>query len=136
KNPNPPADTQEEMEKINQSINESLEQLQENKNKKAGKAQDNAQQQMKKLSEKLKQMQSNTAMMSMEANLGDLRELLENLIKLSFEQEGVMDNFRNVDQTDPKFLELSQKQLNIKDDAKIIEDSLLSLANRVFQIQS
>ena len=30
----------------------------------------------------------------------------------------------------------SQKQLKLKDDAKIVEDSLLSLANRVFQIAS
>jgi len=136
KNPNPPADFKEDLENIKNSMNESQENLQENKKKKANKAQQNAQQQLKKMSEKLQQMQGATEMMSMQSNLGDLREILENLIKLSFEQESNMDQFRNVNQSDPKFLELSQEQLNIQDDAKIIEDSLYSLANRVFQIQS
>ena len=35
-----------------------------------------------------------------------------------------------------RFVELSQDQLKLKDDAKVVEDSLLSLANRVFQIQA
>src|SRR5688572_8199063 len=47
-----------------------------------------------------------------------------------------MKNFRNVNQSDPRFIALSQQQLKLKDDAKIIEDSLRSLAKKVFQIQS
>ncbi len=136
KNPNSPADLNKELDSAKQSMQNSQENLQQNKNKKAGKNQQNAQQQLQKMSEKLAQMQSSMGMMSMQANLGDLREILENLIKISFEQESIMDQFRTVDQTDPKFIELSQKQLNIKDDAKIIEDSLISLSERVFQIQS
>ena len=64
-----------------------------------------------------------------------LRDILENLITLSFDQEALMKDFRNVNQTDPRFITLSQQQLKLKDDAKMIEDSLLALAKRVFQIQ-
>ncbi|MEQ8807529.1 MAG: hypothetical protein RIE59_00550, partial [Imperialibacter sp.] len=56
--------------------------------------------------------------------------------KLSFSQETLMNNFKEVNQSDPRFLELSQEQLKIKDDAIIVKDSLLALANRVFQIAS
>ena len=57
-------------------------------------------------------------------------------MKLSFNQEELMDNLRDINQSDPRFIELSQKQLDLKDDAKIIEDSLMALANRVMQISS
>jgi DNA integrity scanning protein DisA with diadenylate cyclase activity len=47
-----------------------------------------------------------------------------------------MKEFQTLNQSDPRFIELSQNQLKLKDDAKIIEDSLISLANRVYQIKS
>ena len=47
-----------------------------------------------------------------------------------------MQEMRQVNQSDPRFLELSQDQLKLKDDAKVIQDSLLSLASRVVQISS
>ncbi len=136
KNPNSPADLEKELDSANQSMEKSMEELEKNKNKKANKQQQNAQQQLQQLSKQLAEMQGANGMMSMQANLGDLREILENLIKTSFEQESIMDQLRVVDQSDPKFLELSQKQLNIQDDAKILEDSLISLSERVFQIRS
>jgi hypothetical protein len=47
-----------------------------------------------------------------------------------------MQDFKGVNQSDPRYVTLSQAQLKLKDDAVIIEDSLLSLASRVFQIES
>jgi hypothetical protein len=47
-----------------------------------------------------------------------------------------MREFRSVHQSDPRFLELSQLQLKIKDDAKVIQDSLISLSKEDFRIQS
>jgi hypothetical protein len=37
---------------------------------------------------------------------------------------------------DPKFVDLSQEQLKLKDDAEIIEDSLIALSQRVVQMSS
>lgn len=47
-----------------------------------------------------------------------------------------MKDFKNVSTSDPKFLKLAQEQLKIKDDGKIIEDSLTALSKRVLQIES
>ena len=75
-------------------------------------------------------MQSGMEMeMSME-NLESLRQILHGLIKLSFDQEGIMTDFVPIQQTDPKYIQLSQNQLKIKDDAKVLEDSLLALGKR------
>ncbi|WP_420317218.1 hypothetical protein [Ekhidna sp.] len=98
--------------------------------------QQNAAQRMKNLSKKLNNMQGGMQMEMMQANLDQLRDILDNLVKLSFNQEEIMLEMREVSQSDPRFLELSQDQLKLKDDAKVIQDSLLSLASKVVQISS
>jgi hypothetical protein len=47
-----------------------------------------------------------------------------------------MRSFRSISVSDPRFVSLSQEQLKISDDAKVVEDSLYSLAKRVMQIES
>lgn len=123
-------------EDIKQDQQKSNEQLKEGQNKKAAQSQKNASKKMGEMKEKLSQMKSGMEMQQMQENLDDLRAILENLITLSFEQEALMKDFRKVNQTDPRFVALSQKQLKLKDESKVIEDSLLSLAKRVFQIES
>jgi hypothetical protein len=136
KRPQPMQDLSEETESIENQQKDAQQNLQENKNKKANKAQQGASQQMKKMAEKMQAMQSMMMESSMNLNLNQLRDILDNLIKLSFEQEQVMQEFRSVHQSDPRFLELSQLQLKIKDDAKVIQDSLISLSKEDFRIQS
>jgi len=126
----------EEKEAIKQSQQESLEQLQKNHNKKASDAQQKAGEKMEDMAAQLKKMQSQRGQQELGENMKDLRAILENLIKLSFDQEDLMKEFKKVNQSDPRYIELSQKQYKLKDDSKVIEDSLNALAKRVFQIQS
>ncbi|SNS46418.1 hypothetical protein SAMN05421640_0256 [Ekhidna lutea] len=109
---------------------------QQQKSKSTQQKQKNAAQKMKNLSKKLQNMQGGMQMEMMQANLDQLRDILDNLVKLSFNQEEIMLEMRQVSQSDPRFLELSQNQLKLKDDAKVIQDSLLSLASKVVQISS
>jgi hypothetical protein len=134
--PQPMQDFLDEMKSIEDQQKEAQQNLQEQKNKKASKAQQGASQQMKKMAEKMQAMQSMMMESSLNMNLNQLRDILDNLIKLSFEQEKIMQEFRGVHQSDPRFLELSQEQLKVKDDAKVIQDSLISLSKEDFRIQS
>ncbi len=133
---NPMQDTSEEEEKIEEELQKSTESLERDRKKNAAKHQKQAAEEMQKLAKKMQDMQMGMEMSMMEENLDHLRDILDNLVKLSFDQEALMNDFRGVNQSDPRFVKLSQHQLKLKDDAKILEDSLLSLANRVFQIQS
>ena len=121
-----------------QDSNQQNQQPSDQKSRKGGtkQKQKNAAQKMKNLSKKLSSMQGGMQMEMMQANLDQLRDILDNLVKLSFNQEEIMLEMRSVNQSDPRFLELSQNQLKLKDDAKVIKDSLLSLASRVVQISS
>ena len=139
-NPNGMEQNNEDMEGEQQELSEQLqkilEQLQKNQSKKAGKSQKNAGQKMQKMAQQLGEMQSGMEMEMMMENIDDLRAILENLVTLSFDQEGLMKDFRKVNLSDPRFIGLAQQQLKLRDDAKIIEDSLIALSKRVFQIQS
>ena len=134
--PKPMKITKEQEEKIKNSQKEAMDHLENNKRKNASKSQQNASDQMQELSESMKQMQSSGDLAMMMENYNSLRLIVDNLIKLSFNQEEIMLSFRSVSQSDPRFISLSQRQLALKDDAKVIEDSLMALSKRVFQISS
>jgi hypothetical protein len=137
-NPNPIDEQQQEKmeENIKQDMQQSQQQLQKQQSKKASESQQKAGQKMEKMAQQMEQMMNTMSMSGMQQNLDDLRDILENLIKLSFDQEALMKSFRTVNQSDPRFITLSQEQLNLRDNARVIEDSLFSLAKKVFQIQS
>ena len=136
KNPSPMQDMSEEQEQTQQEQQKAKEALDKNKRNKAQKSQQKSAEQMQQMAKKLQQMQQSMEMESLQENMDNLRNILDNLLTLSFDQEKVMKDFREVQQNDPRFIDLSQEQLKLRDDAKIIEDSLLALAERVFQIQS
>ena len=65
-----------------------------------------------------------------------MREILENIIQLSKDQEGLIEEMNKLNGYSPQYVELAKKQKITKDNAKIIEDSLLALSKRVPEISS
>ncbi len=130
-------DTQEEeQDKAEEQMDKGNEKLDQQKNPEASEAQKKAAKSMKKMSSSMSESMMSAQMQQMEEDLAALRDILENLITLSFDQEKLMKDFKGVNLQDPRFVTLGQEQLKLQDDAKIIEDSLYTLANRVIQIQS
>ena len=126
----------EEQQDVSEEQEKSEKQLEQKQSGAASKNQKKAASKMKKMSQKMKESMQSQEMKEMDEDMDDLRAILENLVKLSFDQEKIMKDFRNMNVGDPRFVKLSQEQLKIQDDAKMIEDSLYSLAKRVLQIQS
>ncbi len=121
---------------IEKEISDSKENLDENNRKKSSQNQKKSSKKMNQLASKLKMMQGGMQLQQMQEDVNNLRAILENLITLSYNQEKVMVDFRAVNQSNPQFVLLSEEQLKIQDDSKIIKDSLLSLASRVMAISS
>jgi hypothetical protein len=136
RNPGPMQDLTPEQQEISKQQQQASEQLQDNKRKNAGNAQQKAAEQLRQMAKKLEEMQSMMTEASMDVNLNQLRDIVDNLLKLSFAQEDLMVEFRRVNPSDPRFLELSGRQLNLKDDAAVIQDSLLSLSRQEFGLSS
>jgi len=131
--------TEEEEESQEEQANEQEQkegQQKSGQRQKASKAQKKAAQKMKEMQQSLESMQSGMEMEQQQENLDNLRDLVDNLVTLSFSQEALMNEFTDIRQSDPRFVTLSQEQLKIQNDSEIIQDSLISLSQRVFQISS
>ncbi|MFD2573958.1 DUF4175 family protein [Spirosoma soli] len=133
---NKPESTEQEQKEIEKQMEEAMKQMKQNQGKKASSSQSKAAKSMRAMSKSMKESMQSSEMQEMQENMDDLRNILENLITLSFGQERVMKDFRGMSLQDPRVTKLSQEQLKLQDDAKIIEDSLNALASRVVQIQS
>lgn len=129
-------DINEEKKEAKDEMEKSKQELGEQQPKKASESQKKAAEKMQEMAEQLQQMQQSAEMQEMTENYEDLRQILENLMTLSFDQEDLMKEFRSLRRNNPKFIELGQKQLKLQADARIIEDSLVALSQRVFQIES
>jgi hypothetical protein len=134
--PNDMQDTKSDQKNIEQEMQKSSDQLQKNQNKKASESQKNAAQKMDELSQKLEQMQADSQQQQSEEDINALRDILENLIRLSFDQEDIMLKLKTTNRNDPQYLKHTQTQKKLKDDAKIIEDSLFALSKRVPQLDA
>jgi len=124
------APDKEKSEEIQKSQEESEQNLKESSPSKAKESQKKAVQQMQEMQQ---QMESSQDAMSMEMemqNLESLRQIIHGLIKISFDQENLIKQFRELEQNDPRFNVLAQQQLKLKDDVKVLEDSLLELSKK------
>lgn len=129
-------DTQEQQKEIEKEQKSSSEQLKQNSPKKASPSQKNAAQKMQKMAEQMQEAMESSEQEQQGEDLALIREILENLIKLSFEQEELIKTLTKTDRNNPQYIKIAQQQKKLKDDAKMIEDSLFALSKRQPQIQS
>lgn len=129
-------DTEQDQKDINKDLNDSKKQLDQKQNKGASKSQKKASEKMKKMADKMSQAMESQAMEQMQEDMKALRQLLENLLTLSFDQEQLIKDFDPTEINTPRYVSLTQQQFKIKDDFRLIEDSLHALSKRVFQLES
>lgn len=108
----------------------SKELLEEGNPRKSAQMQKQAIQKMKQMKNQLEGAMANMQMEMDMDNLESLRQIIHGLVKLSFDQENITKEFLPIQQTDPAYVVLSQRQLKLKEDSKVLEDSLLALSKR------
>jgi hypothetical protein len=115
---------------IQQQQREGSQNMNEGSQKKAGQNQKKASQQMQQLSSDLQSAQQKMQEEENGEDMQAIRQLLDNLIQLSFDQEALMGKIRNTSVNDPQYPSLAREQKKLQDDSKMIEDSLLALSKR------
>lgn len=128
--------TDQEEKEIEENQEGSKQDIEKGDQKKASEKQQKAAQKMKQMSQKMKDKKAEREQKELELDAQALREILENTIQLSKDQESLMDQMKAITGYNPQFVEAAQTQKKIKDNAKIIEDSLLALSKRVAEISS
>lgn len=129
-------DTKEEQKSIEDKMNQSADELSKGNPKKAAQQQKQAAEEMEKLKEKMEQQMEKEEEEQNEEDANTLREILENLIQLSKDQEDLMQDFKKITGYNPQFVQMAQQQKSLKDNAKIVEDSLLALSKRNPQVKA
>jgi hypothetical protein len=127
--------TDQEEEQIEDQMEESSDELQQGKPSKASPSQRGASDGMKSMAQKMEQMQSDMYSEEMGEDIEALREILENLIQLSFDQEELISRTTEISVIDPQFPGVIESQKKIKDDLVMVEDSLWALSRRQQMIE-
>ena len=126
----------QEEESIKKDMKDAEKALDEQKKKEGEQKAKDASQKMKEMKEELKKQQSAMKQKQSGENYESLRQILDNLIYLSFEQERLIERLQEVNRYSPEYVEIAQSQRKLQDDSKIIEDSLLALSKREPAISS
>lgn len=122
-------------EEIKRDQNESMDKMQSGSPQKAGQKQQDAGQKMKKMAQSMQQQMQSGQQQQMQEDIKALRQILENLVKLSFDQETLIEEVANMAYATPQYVEKVRDQFDLKNDFSLIQDSLLALANRNPQIE-
>uniref|UniRef100_UPI004049253F DUF4175 family protein n=1 Tax=Gelidibacter sp. TaxID=2018083 RepID=UPI004049253F len=132
---------EQEIEKEQQEATDDLEQKEnseeQNDQKGAEQKQQSAQQKQKKAAKKMKQM-SSEMMQSMMSGGGEqlsedaemLRQILDNLVLFSFDQEGLMNQFKSIQINHNSYGKFLRKQSSLREHFEHIDDSLFALSLR------
>ena len=128
KNDDLPSD--EDTQDVQEQQEQSKEMLEQNSPSKAKSPQQKALQKMQKMQQQMEGAESSMSMEIDMQNLETLRHIIHGLVKLSFDEESLMKSFNELSQNDPAFNGIAQRQLKLKDDANVLEDSLLALGKR------
>ena len=120
----------ENTDEVQQDQKESEDQLKQNSPSKSKQAQKKALQKMQKMQEQMEGAQNSMEMEIDMQNLEMLRQIIHGLVKISYDQENLLKTFGDLAQNDPRFNTLAQQQLKLKDDVKVLEDSLLALSKK------
>lgn len=117
-------------QQIDQEQQKATENLEQQKTKQASENQKKAGQKMKQMSKGMQMQMQSGQMETMEEDVKMLRQIVDNLVVFSFEQEELMENFKKIEYGNPVF----GKKLNVQNDLKInfehIDDSIFALSLR------
>ena len=122
-------------EDVDSEQNNAMESMKKNDKKGASKSQKNAAKKIAAMSQKLQSSMNGMESAQNEEDLAMLRQILENLVRISFDQEDQMNRTKIINRSDPKYLKLIQDQNELKEDLGSVEDSLYQLGKREMMIK-
>jgi hypothetical protein len=134
--PNALPNTEDQKKEISQEMQNSSDQLSKDNKKNASKSQKSASQKMKEMKEQMESAMEAGEQEQEEENMEALRQILENLLNLSFSQEELIKQLPKTRVDNPQYTKIPQQQKKLQDDSKVIEDSLFALSKRAPQIEA
>ncbi len=104
--------------------------LGENQPASAKEKQKNAAKKMREMSSKMKKNMKSESGEQLKADIESLRQILDNLVRFSFQQEDLLESFKSMNRDDPTYAVKLNIQNDLRENFRHIDDSLYSLALR------
>ena len=117
-------------ESIKQDQENATDELEKNNTSGAQQKQKDAAKKMQQMSNKMQQSSMMQGEQQMQEDAEMLRQILDNLIVFSFEQEALLNEFKQLQQSNPKYAQSLKEQSNLRENFRHIDDSLYALALR------
>ncbi len=133
--PNKLHNTDSLQQRLEQNLNNAQQQLQKNNRSKASENQKSAAQKMEELADQLEQDMNESELDEITEDIAVLRQILDNLVKVSFDQEDVLTMTQKINKRSPNVSNILQNQHEIRENMSLIEDSLLALARRQMSVK-
>jgi hypothetical protein len=127
---------EEKMDDAKEDMEQSKDELDKKDNKAASKSQKKAAQKMKKQAKEMKESMEGGDSDQAAEDVKTLRQLLENLVTLSFEQEALVKDVNQYMVNTPAYPQSIRRQFKLVGDFKLVEDTLVALSNRNADIQA
>lgn len=133
--PNKLSNTDSLQQALEQDLNDAQQQLDKNNRSKASGSQKSASEKMEELADRLEQDMNESELEEVTEDIAVLRQILDNLVQISFDQEDVMKMTQRLSPRSSNYTNHIAKQNVVKNNIKMIEDSLLALARRQLSVK-
>jgi hypothetical protein len=134
--PNKMADKQELQQEIKDEMRQSKEALNKNQSQKASDRQKKASESLEELADQMEQELYQNQADQIGEDMENVRQILDNLIKISFRQEDNMKKTASMNAASTMLSAVILEQRNIANGTKMIEDSLSKIAKRQIAVRS
>lgn len=115
-------------------MQQSEQELQKNENSKAGQSQQKASENLQQMAQSMRSAASGMDMDKLTKDIRAVRQILSNLMRLSFDQEQLMNELRQVNLASQNYVAKQQEQNRLHDNSKMIRDSLFEMSKDMYQL--
>lgn len=120
---------------VDQQIQQSLQNIEKGNRAKSSDNQNNASEDMERIANQLEEDFNESQLENVSEDIEVLRQILDNLVKISFDQEDVLNHSSKINPRSAVVTDLMKQQHQVQDNMKLIEDSLNALARRQSSIR-
>lgn len=130
------SDMKKDEAEASESMEKSSDQLSSGNKSGASKSGKKAKEALEKMAQKMSEAAGGGGPEQVEIDIKATRQILQNLIRMSFSQEDLINDVRKTSIADPKYVDNAQQQNKLKKDSKMIADSLFALSKRLPKLSS
>ncbi len=131
-----PEDATKDAKEAQENMQQSEDDLEKSENSKASESQKKAAENMQHMAQQMMQAAGGMSMKQIEIDIKATRQLLTNLIRLSFEQEDLMKQVQHTSIASQQYLSQIQDEKRLHGNSLMIKDSLFVLSKRIAQLSA